>query len=473
VVRCDGNRGKSRRGVRRRTRRLSRWLLIGLFLLLVLVVLNAGLFVTYRQVRATIELELGQRLLAIANTTAAALVPAEIRALRDDPEDPAAARLQPVLQRILFDSDLGDLYLFDESYIQLISAGAATEPGYENPALDLHFGAATAAIAGVPATSDLYQVGQIYLKTAFAPIVDETGQVLAVVGVEGGTGFFSGLWQLRRQVLINALIGMVAIIALGALFFSLRRTQAIAERTLRETSALAAAGELAAILAHEIRNPLAIISARAERVQSKIEKGKSTEEVLQWFSAIPLEVDRLNGILTQYLSYARPVDMAAEAVALGTAMDGAFSFLEGDFKRKGYRLIRRDEAHRETLLAVAPAALHQILLNLLLNARDALGDGGEVTVDVETGAELLYLHLSDTGCGMSRDQQRRAFESFYTTKEHGSGLGLATVRSMVELYGGEISVESEPGKGSVFTLAIPLAQIQGSRKPETERSVDR
>jgi len=458
------------RGAARRQGRsvVSSWLMIGLFLLLVLLILNAGLFMTYRQVRRTIEDELGQRLLAIACATAAGIRGDQMSALVDDPTDMVGEQLKAILARIQFDTDLGEIYLFDKNYRQLLSDRLDYDPSYNNPALELHFGAATAALAGVAVTSDLYQVGPVYLKTAFAPISDHEDRVIGAVGVEGGTGFFAGLWTLRRQVLINALAGMLAILALAILFVRLRRTEAVAERTLRETAALAAAGELAAILAHEIRNPLAIISARAERVRSKIEKGRSKEEVLEWFTAIPREVDRLNGTLTQYLSYARPIDLVDDSVEIGTALDAALSFLREDLKRKGIELIPPDQRWRETALAIAPAALHQILLNIMLNARDAMAGGGTLSLTIGEQKNEIWIRIADTGCGMSKEEKRRAFESFFTTKEHGSGLGLATVRSMIELYGGEIVLESEPNKGTAVTLYLPRTLPIGSGNQAAE-----
>ncbi len=437
---------------------LSGWLMTGLFLLLVLLVLNAGLFMTYRQVRQTIEDELGARLMAIACATAAGIEGDQMSLLVEDPTNAVSEELQLRLSRISFDTDLGEIYLFDDIYRQLLSDRQGFDPDYNNSALDLHFGAATAALAGVAATSDLYRVGPIYLKTAFAPIFDNDELAIGAVGVEGGSDFFAGLWTLRRQVLINALAGVLAILALAVLFFRLRRTEAIAVRTLRETAALAAAGELAAILAHEIRNPLAIISARSERIRAKIEKGQSREEILEWFAAIPREVDRLNGTLTQYLSYARPIDMGDDSVEIGIALDAAFSFLREDFRRKGIELIPPDGQWRSLALSIAPAALHQILLNLMLNARDAMTAGGSLTLSIDRKDKLIWIRITDTGCGMSKEQQKRAFDSFFTTKEHGSGLGLATVRSMIELYGGEIVLESELDKGTTFTLNLLVAE---------------
>ncbi len=421
-------------------------------MILLLLVLNASLLLIYRQVRGTIEKELSERLLSIANATAAGITPAELAS------PTVAAHLRPALLRIQEEAHLAELYLFDTERRHLLDVDGRMPAGYENPALELHFGAATAALAGVAATSDLYRVGHVYLKTAFAPILDERGEVIAAVGVEGGSDFFSGLWALRRQVLLSGAVGMAAALFLALFFGRLLRAQAVAERTLRETSALAAAGELAAILAHEIRNPLAIISARAERVRAKITRGRSPEEVLEWFDAIPSEVERLNRVLTQYLTFARPSDLEGDAADVSSTLDAALSLLEGDLKRKGIEFDRQDHTGPGTYVRMAPAALHQLLLNLMLNARDAMPEGGRLTVEARTAGPSLILRIADTGCGMSSEQQRRIFESFYTTKERGSGLGLAVVRSMLHLYEGRISVDSAPGKGSAFTLTLRLSR---------------
>ncbi|MFH1144438.1 MAG: ATP-binding protein [Candidatus Eisenbacteria bacterium] len=451
----------SARAHRRRFRVSRRALLIGLFLLLLLLVLNASAFLTYIQVHGTIDEELGGRLLGIASATAAGISPADMRALKQDPAGETAGRLRAFLARVRLETEVGELYLFDESRLHLLDVDAQIAPGTENPSVELHYAAATAALAGVPAASELYEVGGVYLKTGFAPVLDEAGGVLGALAAEGGASFFQGLWRLRRQVLITGAAGMIAVLALAVFFTRLLRAQAVAERTLRETSALAAAGELAALLAHEIRNPLAVVSSRAERVRAKIEKGSPPEEILSWFEAIPSEVARLDRILTQYLSYARPADLDEEAAAPGATIDAVVGLLENDLGRKGIRLVRETGGLDAIRVRMAPAALHQVLLNLLLNARDAMPGGGVLTLTARRSRKSLLLGVADTGVGMSADQRRRVFDAFYTTKPHGSGLGLAVVRSMLDLYGARVEVSSAPGAGSAFVLDLPLAAEEG------------
>ncbi len=443
---------------RRRAVRLpSRAVLIALFLLLLLLVLNAGTLLTYRQVRGTIDEELGGRLLGVACAVSAGIPPEEMRALIEQPEGPAAERLRALLARVRFDTEIGELFLVDGEKRHLLDVDGRIRAGDPNPAVDLHYAAVTAALAGVPAASDLYEIEGVYLKTGFAPVLDESGEVLGALAAEGGASFFQGLWRLRRQVVVTGAAGMLAALALAIFFSHLLRKVAIAERSLRETGALAAAGELAAVLAHEIRNPLAVISSRAERVRAKIEKGRPPGEILSWFEAIPSEIGRLDRVLSQYLSYARPSAEGEEAARLGPVLDAVLGLLEHELSRRGIDLVRRTSAADALRVRMAPAALHQVLVNLLLNARDAMPEGGALAVHADPGRRDLVLSITDTGCGMTSDQCRRAFDAFYTTKPQGSGLGLAVVRSMMDLYGATVSVESAPGKGASFTLSIPLA----------------
>ena len=439
-------------------RSLSRYLLVGLFLFVLLLILNASLFYIYTQVRGSIETELGRRLLAVATTAAAGIPGERLAQIRTQPAGETTQVLQSFLQRVRFETDVGAIYLLDAERRHLLDPDGRHPLGYQSPALELHYATVTAALAGVPQASGLYQVGQVYLRTAFAPIVDSRARVCGVLAVEGGTDFFTGLLDLRQHLLWSAAAGMILMAALALFFLRLLRAQASAQRALRETSVLAVAGELAAILAHEIRNPLAIISSRAERVQSKIERGKPVAEVLEWFAAIPREIERLNRTLTQYLGFARPADKGGEAAPVGATLDAALGFLENDLARKGITLRRDDAAARTARVAMAAAALHQVLLNILLNARDAMPGGGTLEVTVRPSGRGIELRVRDDGCGMTPEQERRAFEMFYTTKAQGSGLGLAVVRSMCDLYGGRVRIRSRVGDGTELTLWLPRAE---------------
>jgi len=441
-----------------------RLLLLALFLALLLLALNASAYLTLIQVRGTMEQELGERLLAVASATAAGLSPAEVAAAGDSlpagaPD--ATGALRDRLARIAFETDLGDLYLFDPHRRHLTDAAGRYPAGHAHPAIELHYAAATAALAGVPAASALYRVEGLYLKTAFAPAFDGEGRVIAVVAAEGGAGHFGALAGLRRQVYVSAAAGMIVVLLLTVYFYRLMRARALAERTLRQTAALAAAGELAAMLAHEIRNPLAVVSSRAERVRAKISQGVPAEDVLEWFEAIPREVARLDEILARYLSLARPPAQRAEA-DLGATVGTVLELMEGELRRQGVAL--RWTPPPEPLRCDFPAAaLHQILVNLLLNARDALPRGGTVSLAAHRSGGEIALSVCDTGAGLTEEQQRRAFDPFYTTKPGGSGLGLTVVRSLLDLYGGGVELKGAPGRGACFHLRLPASGGPGSR----------
>lgn len=437
------------------------FLLFALFLVLLLLVLNASAYLTLIQVRGTLEQELGERLLAVASATASGLSPllpaaGEPGALPDSLE---RARLRERLERIAFDTGLGELYLCDAGRRLLVDASGRLPAGYAHPALDLHYAAATAALAGVPAASELYRVEGLYLRTAFAPLFDAQGRVVGLVAAEGGSAFFGRLAGLRRQVFVTAGAGMLLALALAVLFYRLLRARALAERTLRETSALAAAGELAAMLAHEIRNPLAVVSSRAERVEAKIRQGRPAEDVLEWFAAIPREVARLDEILARYLSFARPGEARGEA-EIGDAVESVLALMREDFERRGVRVEWQRPAGSPRA-ALPVAALHQVLVNLLLNARDAMPAGGLLRIETRRSGARILLALTDSGGGLTPEAQRRAFEPFFTTRQGGSGLGLAIVRSLLELHDARIELENLPGRGLRVALWLPAATGSG------------
>jgi signal transduction histidine kinase len=229
------------------------------------------------------------------------------------------------------------------------------------------------------------------------------------------------------------------------------------EFALREGQ-LRAAGRLAAEFAHQIKNPLAIINNAAYSLQRAIREGKNCSP--DHVRIIQEEVDRSDRIITQIMGYAQLSEGRVEKVNVVEELELAVGRVFPAAIEYPARLERR-YAPEVPVLFMLRRHLSETFLNLLQNAREAMGPaGGRVRLEVACADDnLVRVTIEDDGPGIPPDRQERVFEAYYTTKEKGSGLGLATVKHNVELYGGTVYVESELGKGACFVLTFPAKTV--------------
>ncbi len=228
------------------------------------------------------------------------------------------------------------------------------------------------------------------------------------------------------------------------------------EEAMVRSERLAAIGSMAAGIAHELRNPLASMSGSIQLLSAgtglDVDEKRLLEIVLR-------EADRLNDLVSEFLRYARPAPLQAESFALGDLVSSTVTLFKNDPSRQGIEL---EVGFPEPLQVEADAKqLGQVLWNLLSNAADAMPNGGRISIAVARRGEQVELAIRDQGVGIEPADLPRLFDPFFTTKERGTGLGLATVHSIIQGHGGTIDVESAPGKGSTFVVRLPLEREQG------------
>lgn len=230
---------------------------------------------------------------------------------------------------------------------------------------------------------------------------------------------------------------------------------------------LAAVGELAGKVAHEVNNPIAIISAKARLLLSD-RRADMDQEISDELEKIITLSDRVADIAQGLLSYGRPSTAARELIDIRPSLNGALSMIEQRAVNAGIELIKDIGGSLPPVLANAHE-LEQVFLNLLLNAIDAMPDGGTLTIRISQSDQsddqhgnCLNITLQDTGSGISHDALDRIFEPFFTTKEpgKGTGLGLSVCQGLVRSFGGEIDVQSEVGHGTRVTVRLPVAALE-------------
>lgn len=233
------------------------------------------------------------------------------------------------------------------------------------------------------------------------------------------------------------------------------------QKELAESEKLAALGRLTANVAHEIRNPLTAIGGFARRLNKSIPEGTNDKEYADF---IITEVKRLEGILKNVLSFSRDVKLQTEALQIHEIVERVLKVNEEICME---RSIKVHTSYNDLIpIYIDPAQVHEAIENIILNAIEAMPEGGDLSVvtgkKTMDGKPFVYAEIRDTGTGISGDKMDMIFEPFYTTKiaQKGTGLGLPITKKIMEEHGGLIKVESVGGKGSTFTLYFPFKVSQ-------------
>ncbi|MGC8841951.1 MAG: GAF domain-containing protein [Candidatus Sumerlaeaceae bacterium] len=235
---------------------------------------------------------------------------------------------------------------------------------------------------------------------------------------------------------------------------ALRRTQ----KELLRKERLAALGEMAATVAHEIRNPLTSVRGFAQRIQRRA-ADLADPKIAEYTAIIMEEVDRLNKFIKDVLDFARHAKPTYELVNLNTVVAEALTFVQDEFRRKEITVVH-DLAPDLPPTVCDRMQMRQMLLNLLQNARSAVPRGGMVIVRTQNTGKYVRIRIVDNGHGIPRDVLPKIWSPFFTTKTHGTGLGLALVQRIVDDHRGRIFIRSREGCGTIVNVQLPLVKSE-------------
>lgn len=230
------------------------------------------------------------------------------------------------------------------------------------------------------------------------------------------------------------------------------------ERRVRRSETLAAVGELAARIAHEFRNGLKPISGSVECLQRELRLHGEDERLMQ---LIATECDRLNRFVSELLSYSRDPELVPQSFDLGEAMDEVSELAQRDPRRREGTRIRVEGNEHAVHIVGDREQLRQVWLNLVANALEAMEKGGTLTVRTRPGAGGdVRIEFIDDGLGIAAEDLPRVGQPFFTTKQSGTGLGIAIAQRIVERHGGHLSLESSLGRGTVARVTLPRERVQ-------------
>jgi two-component system sensor histidine kinase HydH len=266
------------------------------------------------------------------------------------------------------------------------------------------------------------------------------------------------IWDQYLMVFFS--IGLMTLLYL-ILLFIVKRGEIIMERKaqeqkrlvdkLHQSERMASLGEMIASVSHEIKNPLGIIRSTADLLEKKVIQFEPQNQLA---SIIREEADRLNRIVTEFLDFARPQLPKLDQVRIEKILGKNLHFLDPELTRRRIE-VRKDFIPGSQTIPVDEDLLYQAFLNILLNAVQAMPEGGKIGVKVRYLSREAIIEINDSGAGLSEEERVKAFQPFFTTKEKGSGLGLAIVKNIIEAHKGTIQMVNSESGGTSVVITLP------------------
>jgi signal transduction histidine kinase len=317
----------------------------------------------------------------------------------------------------------------------------------------------------LPGTADVFCTLKTYVPFRQENKLGErTGEIMGVIEVvQDLSEDLEAIIRLQARVILLSLTVMAVLFVILSLIV-VRANRIMAERAaerlrleeqLNEAQRLASLGKMVAAVSHEIKNPLGIVRSTAEILGNRISKVAPGNERLA--NIIVEETSRLDGIVREFLDFARPRELRTMPGSLNAVIERLLHFMEPEFQQKTVRVkTSLDDQLPEIVLD--GEQIYQVLLNIVFNAIQAMPEGGDLVLKTTVGSEgdTVEAEITDSGIGILPEKLEQIFTPFYTEKNRGTGLGLTIAKSIVEKHQGRITVTSTPGEGSTFRIILPL-----------------
>lgn len=414
-------------------------------------------WVSYGQVRGALEDAFEGRLLGIADAVASQVAPedvADVRRLGFDGTGYATLQLQ--LEELRTTAGIAAAAVVDTARRVLYDTRGedrSLQPAAWDTAAS---GSLTRALAGKAAISLMFLGTDAPRRAGFAPVLDDRGRTVAVVAIEARVDYLPVLSDFGRSLVLTTALIALALAGFGALLVRGAWSAARLERRLSRAENLAAMGRLTATLAHEIKNPLAVIRGSASRL------GKLAPEADRMSQFIVEESDRLSRTVARYLAFARGgEDAPGEPADALEALRSTLELLEGEMKERRVTLDLAAGGPEHARVRLDRESLKQVYLNLVLNAMEAMPEGGTLSVRRAEHGTKVEIAFSDTGAGIPAEVVARLGNPFFSTKAQGTGLGLFLTRRLLEAGGGELAIDSATGRGTTCTVRLPRLAERG------------
>ncbi|HQG83827.1 MAG TPA: ATP-binding protein [Syntrophales bacterium] len=322
-----------------------------------------------------------------------------------------------------------------------------------NPQAESIFSLATGAAVGKPASEVFGEPMRTIIREAIDGKTSD-GREVVVKRREGARTILDvSTSQLKSQ----------GETVLGAVLIATDLTEAKkTEEWMRRVDRLSSLGQLSAGVAHEIRNPLASINFNIQLLSKRIQPDEKTIRIINNSLA---GVERIKGLVKGMLDFSRPAPPQLKRESIHRAVEDAISLMDSQFSKHGIRVVQKLAAEAPDI-TFDSRQIQQVFVNILLNALQAMPEGGTVTVESRLGGETkelsryLSVYISDTGAGIPREHFSKIFDPFFTTKPEGTGLGLSIAHKVLEQHGAQIEIRSRVGQGTMFIIRFPIDGVQ-------------
>ena len=437
-------------------------LAVAVFTILLILAVNLAWWIFYDRTEQMLDHQLSRRLAAVATTITLAFDPTEIDNLILGDLN-AWLNVNKLLTEALNSDSLSEIFILDDNYTYLATTSTAGDSVYflaklNSAYIDSLFYKQTDR----PIVTTSYHSGPIILKSAFVPLFDELGTVIAVLGVEASVDYFDALADLKQNLYLSSSVSLMGGLVFGLLFMLVQRRLNKAQQRLFMNETHAYLGRMVAVVAHEIKNPLMIIRASAERLAKK-QKTQESDFVIE-------EVDRLNQIVSGYLDFAKGGiggsalgDEQPSKVDLHELCTSIRHHFQDKYPDNKINWLSEDTSadtkeSSQVTCRCYPRSLRQVILNLLINSADACLSASrpiKVGLTASQKNDSVCITVSDKGPGMTKRELSHTFDPFVTTKKSGSGLGLYLSRKIVAEMDGSLDIVSKPGDGTDVIIRLP------------------
>jgi signal transduction histidine kinase len=425
-----------------------------MFILLVALFNVVGWYL-YFVVKNSKEDELGNRLITVANMVSSYLESEAviISFTEGDEQTDWYKRLKEYLLEVKKKNNLRTLSIFNTDFQWMIGTDANMKIGTYSYLLKIDEEEIKKSITQKVSTqSYLYSFEDIQYKRAYAPIQGFDGTIEAFVKVEASRDYFVGLAKLRNSLIFLGLFCISVIGILVIIFYKLVNALIKAEESSELNNRLQSLGTMAAGVAHEIRNPLGIIRNTAEILKAEL---LSESDSYSYVDSILEEVHRLNNLVTQFLQLSKPSVIEKRDCDIRQLIESTISFVKYDFEKSGIKNFY-DKPQHPVNINCDENSIKQLLLNLLINAKQSMKNGGAVKIDLIKKKNKILITITDEGSGISEIEIKKVFDPFYSTKDAGIGLGLTICKNIVDSHNGTIEVFSRENKGTKVVVRLPI-----------------